>query len=212
MIRPAFPAALRTGLRFVQQWRTFTADVGCVMRMSVLLCLLAVPLAASAQQADQDEPAAQEPRETRTIQFPNGSTIRYEVLPGDDQIPAGELIVMHFDKPVETPAARPEPARAESAKAEQPPAAAQAAPRKETRDRCSDQRGKLIGRLLQLRGLEPVDPQFALWIDRNLHIGNGTGPAFQFSVDPLFLTALKSDTTAYYLAADLAQCEGVPAP
>jgi hypothetical protein len=181
------------------------------MRVLVLLILLAAPLAASAQQADQDE-AAQEPRETRTIQFPNGSTIRYEVLPGDDQAPAGELIVMHFDKPAEAPVGRAEPARAESARAEPSPAAPPPAARKEARDPCAGQRGKLIGRLLQLRGMEPVDPQFALWIDRNLHIGGGTGPAFQFSADPLFLTALQSDTTAYYLAADLAQCEGVPAP
>src|SRR5436190_955395 len=116
------------------------------MRVSILLLLLAVPLAASAQQADPDDVAEQEPRETRTIRFPNGSTIRYEVLPGDDQVPAGELIVMHFDKPLEAPAARPEPARAETAGAEQPPAPPPT--RKEARDPCAEQRGKLIGRLL----------------------------------------------------------------
>jgi hypothetical protein len=182
------------------------------MRMSVLLLLLALPLAASAQQAAQDDAAEQEPRETRTIRFPNGSTIRYEVLPGDDEVPAGEVIVMHFDKPAEPTRAEaqpPEKARTETAAAEQP---APPPARKEARNRCAEQRGKLIARLLELRGLETVDPQFALWIDRNLYIGGGNAPAFQFTPDPLFLTALKSDSTAYYLAADLAQCEGVPAP
>src|SRR5437764_3000689 len=115
------------------------------MRVLIPLVLLCLPFAASAQQADQDDAAAQEPRETRTIRFPNGSTIRYEVLPGDDQVPAGELIVMHFDKPLEASVARAEPARAETAKAETPPAPPA---RKETRDSCAEQRGNLIGRLL----------------------------------------------------------------
>jgi hypothetical protein len=173
--------------------------------MWALSLLLVLPLAALGQenpaQKDEDD---QEPREMRTMQLPNGSTIRYEVLPGDDDIPPGELIVLHFDK---LP-----PVNATQAAREEEPAPPAAQPRKERRDECRELRGKLLARLLELRGFNGVDPQFALWVERNLYLGGGNAPAFQFSADPLFLTALKTDGAAYGYATDLARCEGVQLP
>jgi hypothetical protein len=177
------------------------------MRMWVSTARLLLPLAALAQQkpAQQDGNEA-EPGEMRTMRLPNGSTIRYEVLPGDDDLPPGELIVMHFDN-----APAPDNQAAPIARAEEPaPAAAQ--PRKDRRDDCRELRGRLAVRLLELRGLTGVDPQLAVWVDRNRYLAGGDAAAIQIAPDPLLLTALSSDAAARGMATELAACESTQVP
>ena len=141
----------------------------------------------------------------RTMRLPNGSTIRYEVLPGDDDLPPGELIVMHFDR-----APAPENQAALPRADEPAPAAAQ--PRKDRRDDCRELRGRLAVRLLELRGLTGVDPQLAVWVDRNRYLAGGDAAAIQIAPDLLLLTALSSDAAARGMATELAACEGTQLP
>jgi hypothetical protein len=176
-----------------------------------LLCLAAGTAWADAQQAQpqagqqaQPEPKdkSAEKRETRTLQLGGGSYIRYEVMPGDDEQPPGELVVMHMEAPSPTP----QPAQASSD--DQPETRARAAMRSYQRRRaaCDDVRMQLAGRLLELRGVQ-VDPDVALWVTRNLYFAGDGVPAVQVFADPLFFSAMQSDSTARGLAVDLAHCE-----
>ena len=91
------------------------------------VCALAA-LAAGAQQA----PASEEAPQMRTKVLPGYGYIRYEVLPGDEEAPPGELIVMHEER-------RPGPpsdAAAEEVPARRPARQEQAA--------CSRPRAKLV--------------------------------------------------------------------
>ena len=181
--------------------------------VAALLCLAAGTAWADAQQAQlqagqaqaqpdaKDKPAV-EKRETRTLQLGGGSYIRYEVMPGDDEQPPGELVVMHM----EPPAAAPQPAQASSD--DQPESRARAAVRSYQRRRaaCDEVRMQLAARLLELRGVQ-VDPDVALWVTRNLYFTGDGIPAVQVIPDPLFFSAMQSDTTARGLAVELAHCE-----
>ena len=188
--------------------------------MAALLCLAAGAAQADAQQVQpqserqsQPDPAAKakvaEQREVRTLQLGGGSYIRYEVMPGDDEQPPGELIVMHVDSP--PPAATHEAQAAPEAKAapEDPvETRARAAVRaiQKRRAACEDLRMQLAARLLELRGVQ-VDPEVALWVTRNLYFAGVGVPAVQVFADPLFFSAMQSDSTARGLAVDLAHCE-----
>ena len=181
--------------------------------VAALLCLAAGTAWADAQQAqpetgqdraqsDAKDEAAVEKRETRTLQLGGGSYIRYEVMPGDDEQPPGELVVMHM----EPPPAAPQPAQASPD--DQPESRARAAVRSYQRRRaaCDDVRMQLAARLLELRGVQ-VDPDVALWVTRNLYFTGDGIPAVQVVPDPLFFSAMQSDTTARGLAVELAHCE-----
>lgn len=181
--------------------------------IAALLCLAAGTAWADAQQAQpqagqaqaqpdaKDKPAV-EKRETRTLQLGGGSYIRYEVMPGDDEQPPGELVVMHMEAPA------PAPQQAQAAADDQPEARARAAVRAVQRKRaaCDDLRMQLAARLLELRGVQ-VDPEVALWIQRNLYFAGDGVPALQVVADPLFFSAMQTDSTARGLATDLAHCE-----
>ena len=181
--------------------------------VAALLCLAAGAASADAQQAqpqtgqaqsqpDAKEKASVEKRETRTLQLGGGSYIRYEVMPGDDEQPVGELVVMHM----EPPPAAPQPAQANAD--DQPESRARAAVRSYERRRaaCDDVRMQLAARLLELRGVQ-VDPDVALWVTRNLYFTGDGVPAVQVFADPLFFSAMQSDSTARGLAVELAHCE-----
>ena len=179
-------------------------------QMAVLVACIAAGAARAdtqGQQSEQGNPGevrAAEKREIRTIQLGNGSTIRYEVLPGDDEQPPGELVVMHM----EPPPAAPRPAAVEPADQNAPGDRSSAAVRTALRRvaACEELRGRLAARLFELRGLN-VDPDVALWVQHNLYFAGGPGPALQVFAEPLFFTALQSDATARGLAVDLARCE-----
>jgi len=145
-----------------------------------------------------------EKRETRTLQLGGGSYIRYEVMPGDDEQPPGELVVMHM----EPPPAAPPPQQAQAASDDQPESRARAALRSVQRRRaaCEDLRMQLAARLLELRGVQ-VDPDVALWVTRNLYFTGDGVPALQVFADPLFFSSMQSDSTARGLAVELAHCE-----
>ena len=181
--------------------------------VAALLCLAAGAAWADAQQVqprteraqtapDAKEKAAVEKREMRTLQLGGGSYIRYEVMPGDDEQPPGELVVMHM----EPPPAAPQPAQATPE--DQPETRARAAVRSYQRRRaaCDDVRMQLAGRLLELRGVQ-VDPDVALWVTRNLYFTGDGVPAVQVFADPLLFSAMQSDSTARGLAVELAHCE-----
>ena len=84
-------------------------------------------------------------------------------------------------------------------------AAAQSAQR--SRAACDDLRMRLAARLLELRGVQ-VDPDVAAWIQRNAYFTADGVPALQVFADPLFFSAMQSDSHARALATDLAHCEG----
>jgi hypothetical protein len=217
-------AARRAGLHLFRQESKLTLrlerKVGAGMssiRVAVLaLCFAAGAAWADAQQTDQQKQAASksgatgkagnEPREMKTLQLGNGSYIRYEVLPDDDQQPPGQLVVMHFDTPKPAPA--PSEAEEQAASDEEAATRARAAVRNSQRRRtaCDDLRGQLAARLLELRGVQ-ADPDVALWIQRNLYFAADGTPALQFVPDPLFFSAIQSDFVARGIATDLAHCE-----
>src|SRR5438132_1815205 len=130
--------------------------------------------------------------EMRTKILPGNGYIRYEVLPGDEEEPAGELIVVHVDRAPPPPAVEPTTA------SEPPP------PRR--RDLCAPERAKLVARLFEMRGMQ-VDPAFAEWLERNLTLGTRGVPTFQIGGEPILITAVKADAIARTLAEDLAHCE-----
>ena len=181
--------------------------------IAALLCLAAGTAWADAQQVQprsekqsQPDPAAKgkavEQREVRTLQLGGDSYIRYEVMPGDDEQPPGELVVMHMEPP--SPAPQPAQASAD----DQQESRARAAVRSYQRRRaaCDDLRMQLAARLLELRGVQ-VDPDVALWVTRNLYFTGDGVPAVQVFADPLFFSAMQSDSTARGLAVELAHCE-----
>ena len=175
---------------------------------ALLLCLAAWAARADAQSKEKSQAQSEqkngagEKREMRTKQLGNGSYIRYEVMPGDDEQPPGELVVMHMEAPKVTPS------EAQTSEEVQPGPDARAALRSIQRRRaaCEEPRMRLAARLLELRGVQ-VDPDVALWIERNLYFtGDGT-PAVQVFPDPLFFSAMQNDSTARDLATELARCE-----
>jgi hypothetical protein len=183
---------------------------------AVALCLVAQAAWADPQQAEQQKQprtaqsgatkATSAPREMRTLQLGNGSYIRYEVMPDDDAQPPGQLVVMHFDAPKAGAATTQAEAQAtdDEAVASRDRTAVRDAQRRRTA--CDDLRGRLAARLLELRGVQ-ADPDVALWIQRNLYFAGDGNPALQIAPDPLFFTAMQSDSTARALATDLAHCE-----
>jgi len=188
--------------------------------VGALLCLAAGAAWADAQQVQpraekqsQPDPAAKdkaaEKRETRVKQLGGDNYIRYEVMPGDDEQPPGELIVMHMEPPPQAPAQEAQAAPEPKAASEDPvEARARAAVRaiQKRRAACEDLRMQLAARLLELRGVQ-VDPEVALWVTRNLYFTGDGVPAVQVFADPLFFSAMQSDSTARGLAVDLAHCE-----
>jgi hypothetical protein len=133
----------------------------------------------------------------RTKVLPGNGYIRYQVEPGDDQQPPGELVVLHEErKPVPAP---------ELAAAEEPPPPAP--PQRARARACGDERGKLLSRLFEMQGLQ-IDPDFARWLERNRALGtSGITNLFLAGGEPLLQLAVKTDGIARTLAEDLARCE-----
>lgn len=151
-------------------------------------CALAA-FAAAQQRTDASQ------AQVRTKVLPGNGYIRYQVEPGDDQEPAGELTVVHEER---KPAPAPQPAATEEA--------VPAAPRSRARS-CADQRGKLLARLFEMQGLQ-IDPDFARWLEHNRALGtSGISNLFLAGSEPLLQLAVKTDGIARSLAEDLARCE-----
>ena len=131
-------------------------------------------------------------REVRTMVLPGVGYIRWEVLPGEDEEPAGEVVVL--------------PSRERSAPdlpSSEPAASARPAAPKRV---CEGERGKLVARILQQTGLE-VDPEVAGWLERETRfIGPGTGYG-GLGAAPLLIQAMRNDPIARELAIDLSRCE-----
>jgi hypothetical protein len=153
-------------------------------------------------------------REVRTMVLPgNSGYIRYEVLPGDDDLPPGEMTVIHKDAPPAPPAdtqaqtQATTQTQAEAAPNDSPQTRRRMAERQRQRALCAPIRGKLAARLLELRGLE-VDPGFAEWLTHNVTIGSeGVAELQLIGPDPLLYEAVRNDLIARSLAEDLAQCQ-----
>jgi hypothetical protein len=154
------------------------------------VCAMAA-FAAGAQRAA----VAEEGPQMRTKVLPGYGYIRYEVLPGDDETPAGELIVVHEERKAATPPA-PEAA-------EEPATRVVRRPEKV----CSAERAKLIARLYEMQGVR-MDPELAEWLEKNLSLGTADPRTVQILYgEPLLVAAVKSDGMARALADDLASCE-----
>jgi hypothetical protein len=166
-------------------------------------------LAASAAFAQQPEK-----REVRTLILPgNSGYIRYEVLPGDDDLPPGELNVVHEDPPPAPPPDTQAQTQTRTRTQTEPYAPddsrrRRVADRQRRQARCAPIRGKLAARLLQLRGLD-VDPDFAEWLTHNVTIGSveGVPQLHLVGPDPLLFAAVRNDLIARSLAQELAQCQ-----
>jgi hypothetical protein len=182
------------GLRAAGVGATFAAEVGMAVVWSAVCALAA--LAAGVQQVQGDGASAQ----MKTRVLPGHGYIRYEVLPGDDQAEAGEVIVVHEERLPSPPA--PGPATAEAAETYVNAIGDNAA-----RPRCTGLRAKLLVRIFEMQGMQ-VEPSFAAWLERNLNLGaSGVKTIQLLGGDPLLLTALKVDGVARGLAEDLARCE-----
>ncbi len=152
-------------------------------------CALAA-LAAAQQRGDA---------QVRTKVLPGNGYIRYQVEPGDDQQPPGELVVLHEER---RPVPAPEPAAAE-----EPPAPPPAQRRARARA-CADERGKLLSRLFEMQGLQ-IDPDFARWLERNRALGtSGITNLFLAGGEPLLQLAVKTDGIARLLAEDSGPLRG----
>src|SRR3954453_9892289 len=116
----------------------------------VVSSFCALAALASAQRSDASAQA-----QVRTKVLPGNGYIRYQVQPGDDQEPAGELVVVHEER-------KPAPAPQLEAAGEPPPPPA---PHPRARP-CADERGKLLARLFEMQGLQ-IDPDFARWLEHN---------------------------------------------
>jgi hypothetical protein len=155
------------------------------------ICALAA-LAAGVAQA----PVAELAPQMRTKVLPGHGYIRYEVEPGDEEAPPGELIVVHEER-------RLSPLPDAAGSFEEP---ARRPARREDRA-CSAPRAKLVARLFEMQGVQ-IEPEFAEWLEKNLTIGSPEVPTLQLlRGDPLLLTAMKADGIARGLAEDLARCE-----
>jgi hypothetical protein len=151
--------------------------------------------ALAALAAAQQRTGASAQGQFRTKVLPGNGYIRYQVEPGDDQEPPGELMVVHEER---KPAPAPQLATAEEAPAP--------APRPHPRS-CADERGKLLSRLFEMQGLQ-IDPDFARWLERNRALGtSGITNLFLAGGEPLLQLAVKTDGIARSLAEDLARCE-----
>jgi len=156
------------------------------------ICALSA-LAAAALQSQSAGPGPQ----MRTYSLPGYGYIRYEVLPEDDESEPGEMIVVHEERrSAPPPALTPLEEPAEIA----PP------PPHGERPACSRLRAQLLARLFEVQGMQ-VEPEFAVWLERNLALGTRGANAILLGGDPLLLSALKADTIARGLAEDLARCE-----
>ena len=154
------------------------------------ICALAA-IAAGAQQAA----GADEAPQMRTKVLPGHGYIRYEVLPGDEEVPAGELIVVHEERRLPPPS--------DAAAAEEPP---RAPPRREEKA-CASTRAKLVARIYEVQGMY-MEPEFAEWVEKNLGTGMGSAlPVQLLGGDPLLINTMKADPVARSLAEDLARCE-----
>jgi hypothetical protein len=141
-------------------------------------------------------PVAELAPQMRTKVLPGHGYIRYEVEPGDEEAPPGELIVVHEER-------RLAPLPDAAGSFEQP------ARRPAGRDdrACSAARAKLVARIFEMQGVQ-IEPEFAEWLEKNLTIGSPEVPTLQLlRGDPLLLTAMKADGIARGLAEDLARCE-----
>jgi len=157
------------------------------------VCALAA-IAAGAQQAPGD-PGPQ----MRTKELPGYGYIRYEVLPGDDDVPPGELIVVHEERRA------PAPAPSEVKVAYEEPS--RPAARRSGDTACSETRAKLLARLFEMQGMQ-IEPEFAAWLEKNLNTGNGTAlPVQLVGGDSVLLNAMRADGPARALAEELARCE-----
>ena len=136
---------------------------------------------------------AQPQPEVRTKVLPGNGYIRFEVLPGDDEQPAGELIVTHVDAVAPAPPAGPAPVSAPEPVAERP-------------DPCAPLRAKLLARLFEMRGLT-VEPALAEWLERNLQLGTRSLFGISAEGEPLLVIGMKTDASIRSLADDLARCE-----
>jgi hypothetical protein len=168
----------------------------------LLTCTAAMAQDQSPRQRPPQPRKADQP-EVRVLQLPNGSTIRYEVAPGESAAPGGELSVMHFETPPAEPARAKRTADVEEEQASSP----RPAPRKaRRRTACDEIRARLSARLLELRGLS-VDPELAAFIQHNLYFAGGPARPILIAPDPLFLDAIRSDLAARTLVQEWAQCE-----
>jgi hypothetical protein len=168
-------------------------------------------LAAGAAFAQQPEK-----REVRTIILPgNGGYIRYEVLPGDDARPPGELTVVHEEaRPVPPTDTAQTQTKTQSQTEAEPYTADDSrqmrrrmAERQRRHARCGPIRAKLAARLFQLRGLD-VEPDFAEWLTYNAALGpEGVPQLLLVGPDPLLFAAVRNDLIARSLAQELAQCQ-----
>jgi hypothetical protein len=134
----------------------------------------------------------------RTKVLPGYGYIRYEVLPGDEETPPGELIVMHEERRLLAP---PSDADVVDASPSPPPA-------RREEGACAGPRAKLVARLFELQGLQ-AEPEFAAWLEKNLTLGRRSDAVtVQFvGGDPFLVNAVRSDAIARGLAEDLATCE-----
>jgi hypothetical protein len=151
-------------------------------------------------------------RVVRTMILPGDSGyIRYEVLPGDDDLPPGEMTVIHEDAPPAPPSDTQAQTQTRTQTQTEPDTSEDSRQTRRMAERqqslCAPIRGKLAARLLQLRGLE-VDPGFAEWLTHNVAIGSEGVPQLQLiGPDPLLFEAVRNDLIARSLAEELAQCQ-----
>ena len=155
----------------------------CLWPLGAVLALLAA--------GTQAEP------EMRTKVLPGNGYIRYQVMPGDDDQPPGELIVTKAEGSVALPQAPPRG----PAPIEEPPP-----PEPQRADACAPLRARLLARLFEARGLS-VEPEFADWLERNLTLGSRSLFGIQVGGEPLLVLGVKTDLVARTLAEDLARCE-----
>lgn len=169
--------------------------------MSSVWLIVAVLLA---QAAPQKAPKP----EVRTKVLPGGGYIRYEVLPGDDEKPAGELTVVHEER-TPPPQAGQEPAPAPEPPPEAEEQGRRAAPpsmQKPREDRCAPLRVKLLARIYLVRGLD-LDPEVAAFVERNSKLGSEGIARIRIGGESLLATAVRNDFIARSMVQELARCE-----
>jgi hypothetical protein len=148
------------------------------------VCALAA-LAAGVQQT----PGAEEGSQMRTKVLPGHGYIRYEVMPGDDETPPGDLIVVHEERSYSRRGRR---------------GRAGAACGYASRGPAHDAAGKLVARLAKFRDADQAEAE---WLERNITLGSDARGGQLLYGEPLLVSALRSDGVARDLADDLARCE-----